>query len=225
MPGGQRGGFLNFEPFIMKKELTIVAATMLLAACGGKSESKDSKASEADSLVEAVLKSHTTEPAAEETPEAPAPGRGDLGSYDLRGPVKRVDYGEWSAAFNEQGQLTHENGERLENVFPGGVKRDKNGRLKECNADGYGSRYYTYNDRGLPIEINEDGYARQMTYDDEGYLKTEKATVAPEMGDEGGEPEVITSTYTIVEKDSHGNWTKRKDQMGNITTRSITYYK
>ncbi len=158
------------------------------------------------------------------TKESYEPGRGDLGSYDLRGPVKKVAYDEWSAAFNEQGQLTHENGQSLNSIFPGGVKRNKDGRLTECNADGYGSRSYTYNAKGLPTEINEDGFGRKISYDADGYVATETSVVAPEMGDEEGEPEIITSKYTILEKDSYGNWTKRKDQDGNITTRSITYY-
>lgn len=168
-----------------------------------------------------------SEPAAEakaDEPKTYEPGRGDLGGYDLRGPVKQVKYDEWSAAFNEQGQLTHENGQALKSIFPGGVKRDKNGRLTECNADGFGSRYYTYNDKGLPTEIAEDGGGRTIIYDADGYVKTESMTVAPDMGDEEGEPEIITQTYTIVEKDSYGNWTRRKDQDGNVTTRTITYY-
>jgi hypothetical protein len=44
------------------------------------------------------------------------------------------------------------------------------------------------------------------------------------MGDEEGEPETITNSYTIVEKDDYGNWTKRKDQDGKVVTRTITYY-
>jgi len=157
--------------------------------------------------------------------EGNVPGRGDLGGYDLRGPVKKVAYQEWNVAFDEQGRITAENGQSLNSIFPGGVKRDKDGRLTECNADGYGSRYYTYNAKGLPTEIAEDGYSRKLTYDADGYLATETATMAPEIGDEEGEPEVITYKYTIIEKDGHGNWTKRKDQDGNITTRKITYYK
>ena len=157
--------------------------------------------------------------------ESYAPGRGDLGGYDLRGPVKTVKYAEWNATFNEQGQLTAENDQSLNSIFPSGIKRDKDGRLTECHTDAYGSRGYTYNAKGLPTEIAEDGYDRILTYDADGYLATETATIAPDMGDEEGEPEVITYKYTIIEKDSYGNWTKRKDQEGNITTRTITYYK
>ena len=117
-----------------------------------------------------------------------------------------------------------ENGQNLKSVFPGGVKRNKEGRLIECNADGYGSRYYTYNDKGLPTEIAEDGGGRTITYDTDGYVKTESMTIGLDIGDEEGEPEIIKITYTILEKDSYGNWTKRKDQNGNITTRTITYF-
>ena len=156
------------------------------------------------------------------------PGRGDLGSYDLRGPVKKVIYNKWSCTFNEQGQLLTENGRSLKSIFPGGIKRDKNGRLQECNADGYGSRYYTYNAKGLPTEIAEDGYNSKFTYDADGYVKTEINTTYPDMdemgADEEEQPEVMKSTYTILEKDSCGNWTKRKDQRGKTTTRTIIYF-
>lgn len=37
-------------------------------------------------------------------------------------------------------------------------------------------------------------------------------------------PKPVVKKYTILEKDSYGNWTKRKDQKGNVTTRKITYY-
>lgn len=157
------------------------------------------------------------------------PGRGDLGGYDLRGPVKKVAYDEWNCTFNEQGQLLTENGRSLKSIFPGGITRNKEGRLLECNADGYGSRYYTYNDKGLPTEIAEDGYNRKFTYDAEGYVKTEIKTIYPDMGDDLGadeeeKPEVTKSTYTIIEKDSYGNWTKRKNQHEEVTTRTITYF-
>lgn len=151
------------------------------------------------------------------------PGRGDLGGFDLRGPVKKVVYSESSYTFNEQGQLLTENGESLKSIFPGGVKRDKNGRLIECNADGYGSRYYTYNANGLPTEIRSDDSGRVLTYDENGYVKTEEKTIEPDMGSEDA-PEVINLTYTILEKDSYGNWTKRKDQNGDVESRQISYF-
>lgn len=157
------------------------------------------------------------------TPNA-EPGRGDLGAYDLRGPVKKVIYDGWNCTFNEQGQLLTIDGQSLKTIYPGGITRDKNGRLKDCNADGYGSCSYNYNSKGLPTEIYADGCGRVLTYDADGYLKTETCSYPPEMGDEEGEEEVVKYTYTILEKDSYGNWTKRKDQNGAITTRKITYF-
>ena len=157
------------------------------------------------------------------TPNA-EPGRGDLGAYDLRGPVKKVIYDGWNCTFNEQGQLLTIDGQNLKTIYPGGITRDKNGRLKDCNADGYGSCSYNYNSKGLPTEIYADGCGRVLTYDADGYLKTETCSYPPEMGDEEGEEEIVKYTYTILEKDSYGNWTKRKDQNGAITTRKITYF-
>ena len=159
----------------------------------------------------------------EETPEAYEPGRGDLGGYDLRGPVKEVRFARRVATFNEEGQLMTENGKSLNRLFPGGVKRNQDGRLTECNADAYGSRYYTYNDRGLPTEIAEDGYNSTFTYDADGYIATETNTDFADM-DDGSEPIRNTYTYVILEKDSYGNWTKRKDQNGHVTERTILYY-
>lgn len=152
------------------------------------------------------------------------PGRGDLGAFDLRGPVKKVSFSDWSYTFNEQGQLQTENGQNLKSLFPGGIVRDKQGRLSECNADGYGSRFYNYNEKGLPTQITEDGFERTFTYDNEGYVKTETQMTTPEMGDEEGESEVTKYNYTILEKDNYGNWIKRKDQNGNVLSRIITYF-
>ena len=112
----------------------------------------------------------------------------------------------------------------MKSLFPGGIVRDKQGRLSECNADGYGSRFYNYNEKGLPTQITEDGFERTFTYDNEGYVKTETQMTTPEMGDEEGESEVTKYNYTILEKDNYGNWIKRKDQNGNVLSRIITYF-
>ena len=208
----------------MKSLLSIfamsAASALMLASCGNKtagqqsSTDSDSVAAVADTVVAQEVQEQKTY----------EPGRGDLGGLDLRGPVKKVEYKDRNFTFNEDGQLQTENGQSLRNIFPGGVKRNKDGRLAECNADAYGSRSYTYNAQGLPTEINEDGYGRTFTYDADGYVATMTETIAPEMGDDEGEAEVNKYSYTIVEKDSYGNWTKRKDQKGNVETRKITYF-
>lgn len=201
---------------ITKTTFAVAAVALLLAACGNKTAGQQSST---DSDTIAALAAADTM-AQQKTYE---PGRGDLGGFDLRGPVKKVEYEEWFCTFNKEGQLLTEDGESLKNLFIGGIVRNKEGRLAECHADGYGSRSYTYNAQGLPTEIYEDGYNREFTYDEEGYVATMKEVIAPEMGPDD-EPEVNKYTYTILEKDSYGNWTKRKDDAGNITTRKISYY-
>ena len=91
-------------------------------------------------------------------------------------------------------------------------------------ADGYGSIHYTYNAQGLATIIEEDGSKQTLTYDADGYVKKEILEIYPEMGDdEGTTAEQHTFTYTILEKDEIGNWTKRKCSQGT-ETRTITYY-
>lgn len=200
----------------MKKGFIFLVVMMLFASV------QDSVAQQKRTVKRTTATSAKAKVGNSANPEA-KPGRGDLGGYDLRGPVKKCIWDDNVYTFNQNGQLLTENGQSLKQLFPS-IKRDKQGRLSECEADGYGSRYYTYNAKGLPTQIAEDGYDRTFTYDADGYVKTETQTVAAEMGDEEGEPEVTKSSYTILAKDKHGNWTKRKDQKGNIQTRAITYF-
>ncbi len=201
----------------MKKHFIIALASagLILAACGngGKQQAGANEVSEGNEAVEETVDATL--------PEA---GRGDLGGFDLRGPVKECVWGEMTVTFNEAGQLLSQNGETPEQIFPGGVTRDNNGRLQDCNADAFGSCYYSYDDKGLPTKIASDDYCREFTYDANGYVATERITIYPEMGDEEGHDEVLDYTYTIVDKDNMGNWTCRKDQNGREDTRTITYF-
>lgn len=200
----------------MKKGFIILAAMMLFASAqNSEAQQKRTVARTAATTAKTKVGNNTS--------SLPKPGRGDLGGFDLRGPVKKCVWGDNVYTFNQNGQLLTENGQNLKQLFPT-IKRDKQGRLSECEPDGYGSRYYTYNAKGLPTQIAEDGYDRTFTYDADGYVKTETQTVAPEMGDEEGEAEVSKFSYSIVAKDKYGNWTKRKDQKGNVQTRIITYF-
>lgn len=149
-------------------------------------------------------------------------GRGDLGIFELRGPVKTMKDGQ-TYSFNEKGQWLTIDGRKLSDIYYQ-VVRDKNGRLKELNADGYGSVGYTFNTDGLATSINEDGFGRELTYNKEGDVIKEVQTIAPEMGDEEGEEEKTTYTYEIIERDKYGNWTKRKANGKEIEKRTISYF-
>ena len=162
-----------------------------------------------------------------ETPLPAEPGRGELGIFDLRGPVKECKWrnvnGTTTCTFDENGFWLTQNGKKLKDLFLGGVERDAQKRIKDGWVDGYGSIHYKYNAQGLATDIDEDGFSRTLTYDNEGYVKKEVQAIAPDMGDEEGEPEETILYFTILEKDEMDNWTKRKSNQGT-ETRTITYY-
>ena len=156
--------------------------------------------------------------------------RGDLGIFELRGPVKKCvsKYSGYSVTctFSEEGICLSENGQSLSSMYPGEIKRDKNGRLISACNEGDIFIGYEYDERGLVVKSYDGGESINY-YDADGYLKKSKETVDPDMGSDDA-PEKYTMTYSILEKDSYGNWTKRKEvsDKGTVsyTTRVITYY-
>lgn len=216
---------------IKKTTFAVAVAALLLTACGNKTAGQQSS-TDSDSIAT---------PAAADTvaqQKAYEPGRGDLGVFDLRGPVKECklvsgDYKK-TTSFNEQGQWTAEDGKPLKEIYPGGVKRDKNGRISKGLLDKWEETYHEYHldSKGLATKIEYHDYMDggndvTYTYDADGYVATEsdQGWGMDAVDEETGEMVKPTvSQYTILEKDSYGNWTKRKDDKGNITTRKITYY-
>ena len=155
-------------------------------------------------------------------------GRGELGIFDLRGPVKsfvfKNQWGSTTRTFDRNGKwLTHD-GKTLRQVYPSGIRRDAKGRITKgiFDADGNCEQYF-YNEKGLITKRNytyfdtleEDTY----TYDTNGNLLKMKVV---EGGMDASEP--YTDVYTTITTDKYGNWTKRKTQNGKIETRVITYY-
>ena len=201
-------------------------SVLFLSSCGNKTAGQQSS-SDSDSVAAAV----DTVAQEKKTYE---PGRGDLGVFDLRGPVKECKKDQLILSFNPEGQWIAENGKPIEKFYTGGVKRDKNGRISKGMydpSDETGHDYYL-NEKGLVTKINyrnymDEGNIVTFTYDADGYVATE-TDQAWGMGavdeETGEEAKPVVTKYTILEKDSYGNWTKRKDQNGNITTRQITYY-
>ena len=90
------------------------------------------------------------------------------------------------------------------------------------DADGNCEQYF-YNEKGLITKriygyfdsSEEDTY----TYDANGNLLKMKVE---EGGMDASEP--YTNVYTTITTDKYGNWIKRKNQNGEIETRTITYY-
>ncbi len=70
------------------------------------------------------------------------------------------------------------------------------------------------------------GYEELFSYDEDGNVIKEEM-IETEFNFDTSEHEVTNAssvTYTILEKDSKGNWTKRKTPTGDIDERKISYY-
>lgn len=155
------------------------------------------------------------------------PGRGELGIFDLRGPVKsckwKYVHGDSNTyTFDENGFWQTKDGQSIKKMYHAGIDRDKTGRIVKGDFEFY-DETFTYNERGLLTETICDGVCRNVTYDADGYVKSERYVTPPDLGDDEGEPETTIYNYTIVEKDEIGNWTKRKCSQGT-ETRTIEYF-
>lgn len=212
----------------MKIQLLLVFSVMILfnVGCGNKAQQNEGE--EKDSIgVDSTKEISEKSMASEETIVTKLAIR-DLGIFELRGHVQSCIWNRsgnsTSLVFNEKGQWKAQDKKALEDLFPGGLTRDKDGRLTDAWADGYGSVHYKYNSKGQATDIQEDGFKRKLVYDTDGYVAKEVREIAPEIGDDEGEPETTTLKYTILEKDEVGNWTRRKSNEG-LETRVITYFK
>ena len=153
--------------------------------------------------------------------------KGELGLFELQGPVKKCtvinDWGNVERTFDEQGFWQTHDGKALSEVYPAGIERDEYGRIVKGMTDGEGNgEDYSYNKFGKVLKYNchiydsieEDVY----TYDESGNLLKKHV----EMGGMDAE-EPYDETYTDVITDEHGNWTSRKAN-GTVQKRKIEYY-
>lgn len=154
-------------------------------------------------------------------------GKGDLPIYNLYGPVKSCFYeddkedGEFYwVDFDRKGRLTSESGSKLSEMFKGKVERNKDGRMVYGNR-GIAKVYYYYDDAGflresIWAEGDNEEYCtvRKYYYDKQGLVR--------KISYDGLFPD---QTFTILETDSYGNWTKRINDKGYVTYQRFTYYK
>lgn len=205
--------------------MMIGAALLFVVGCGNKTQQSDSDATDSTSVDSTAI---SAEEQLQEGSDIKAESAGDLAIFDLKGKVQKCVWknssGTTTFVFDEKGEWMSQNGQRLEDLYPGGIKRDQAGRITMADADGYGSINYTYNAEGKPTSIDEDGFSRKLIYDTDGNVAKEIQELAPEMGDDEGQPEITTLQFTYLEKDDQGNWTKRKSSKGT-ETRTITYFK
>lgn len=179
--------------------------------------------------------------------ETPIAGSPDLTFFGLIGPVKRVKQGESDELiFDRNGRLVLCNG--MDPFRASGPSRSMsedgsfydNGWMRR-NAQGMICGEYFF-EMARDYEIGADGrILKEMGfYEDQGGITTYnydiqgrlvsivEQTVEYDQGSDPltystvGDPE--TTTFTYLEVDSHGNWTKRQTQDGDVMSRVIEYY-
>lgn len=198
-----------------KNILTMMAAALLvvgLTACGGKKQQGVAVDEAAGQI--------------EETPvEAGDVVRGELGAFELRGPVKECvwDYGSYKRTytFDEKGMWATRDGS-----VPWAdwlSKRDDQGRIIHL-GDGDIEEVFEYNEKGLrtvyAYHDMEYGYKTYYSYDENDEVIEVKDVNW--YNNEESNPRV--TKFKVLERDGHGNWIKRDIGDGVISTRQITYY-
>ena len=163
---------------------------------------------------------------------AQAIARGELGIFDLRGPVKSCtwinEWGNTTRTFDAQGFWKTMDGKSLNAIFPSGIKRDAKGRIVKGLVDSEGNgEDYTYDAQGRVVKyffhVYDDINSETTRYGADGYILQRRFEPG---GMDAGEP--YTETYRNVVVDKLGNWTERKvystDASITVQKRTITYY-
>lgn len=180
----------------------------------------------------------------EETEEADKnkPGKADLAYFGLRGAVKsfteyRHETLVYKNTFTENGKWETIDGNKLGNNYSD-IKRDSEKRIVGFTDGEYGSQStyaITYDEKTgwvtkLSIQDADGGStAVTYTYDENGNVVKEVTNATYiEMGADEPTKVNTTTTYKIVDTDSHGNWTKRSAKCSDDSyweeKRTISYY-
>lgn len=205
----------------MKHLILAASAAMMLAACGQKADkaSPSDSTTVKDTLVTTEAKTDFASP--------------DLQMHGLKGQVKQVSTTEYESdkngkqdfernktllTFDPQGHWT---GNENAQFKTGNITRDKDGRISKLTysylinkEEDYGYQYdytYKYDAAGRLKAMGEEyvgelsgGFEYLFTYDDAG-------EVISYTQDGGGDGVEVESAYTItvLDRDDHGNWTRR----------------
>ena len=148
--------------------------------------------------------------------------KGDLGLYDLRGPVKSAkDFGsETEYTFDRDGYLQTYNGMSVKVALYEKITRNDKGLPIECYTTPDSKNTFTYNDKGLPIKrvyfVGKRVEQIDIYYynSQDELIKVNGMLILHENNNT-----CITEKYHGFKFDSHGNWIER-----NGNKREITYY-
>lgn len=148
--------------------------------------------------------------------------QGDLGRYDLQGPVKsfKITSDDMEYTFDANGQVLACNGDPIVGTMYEKINRNEQGLATEATVIGNSRYIFTYDANGRLTKMvyrvgNRDEQIDVYYYDNRGVLyKVNSMTLFDGRG-----PVTSTEKYYGFQFDSHGNWTKRRD-----AERIITYY-
>lgn len=151
----------------------------------------------------------------------------DRNTFNLRGNVKDV----FNGKDNSKIYSFDKNGTYLDENDPEAINRDENGIISFLGFIGQGSSF-EYNDNGQVIlerYTAGNSFIRetQKIYNSEGLIQEEQVKNIHLYMDGSVDIEEIVITYSYLEFDKFGNWTKRIAQTGTkkeTETRIITYY-
>lgn len=159
-----------------------------------------------------------------------AGSKGELGLFDLKGPVRSCRWNETNETreFDVNGMWTTYNGKALSRLYTD-IQRDGRGRIISYGEDDAILQYFTYDGAG---RLKEDTYAyfddvviNTYYYNRYGMMEWSESKL-------GGMNEEEAPTYTryqVEEEDEYGNWTSRTEEYTGsdhpvVRTRTITYY-
>ena len=165
---------------------------------------------------------------------------GDRSLYDVVGNVKSIDAG-YKIEFDEDGILKETKDSKAKKVeTEDGIeyhfeiydelsydnidvvyKYDKEGK---CIINGINENIkYDANNHIASYSSNRDGESSEytFTYDSDDFLSK---VICKTYSIWDNETTTTTTTYKVLAKDDHGNWTKRQDNNGKVEERTIEYY-
>ena len=155
-----------------------------------------------------------------------SPVEGELGLFELRGPVKRCVWGDYTLEFDKKGMWIAENGRKPWADKPH-VTRDSQGRITKMAID-YDEEYtkYEYDKNGhvvkREVHYMDGDDITLYKYDEAGDCVLNHNSYSGMDAEEGDDSRM--THYTITKRDDKGNWTERTTDSGSKETRSISYY-
>ena len=159
-----------------------------------------------------------------------AGSRGELGLFDLKGPVRSCRWNESNETreFNANGMWTTYNGKSLSQLYTD-IQRDERGRIISYIEDDMITESFTYDGAGrLKEEVYayfDDVVTNTYSYNRFGMMEWCESKVGGL--DEAEDPRYIH--YQVEDEDEYGNWTRRTEEYTNtgesfVITRTISYY-